>query len=145
MSQYNEPSNIQYARFQILPVDLHFELFWSVGIPTILVAITMDEALEYIRLETPDMVQGSFDSYGYTHIHVHVCTHENVVCRLVANMAVSEKSDLHRQHTDTHQDATWWKEPFIIGYYIKATFSVRCMTFHIKSHTMKVLVILSHL
>ncbi len=34
MSQYNKLSNIQYARFQILPVDLHFGLFWSAGIPT---------------------------------------------------------------------------------------------------------------
>ncbi len=25
MSQYNKLSNIQYARFHILPVDLHFE------------------------------------------------------------------------------------------------------------------------
>ncbi len=33
MSQYNKLSNIQYARFQILPVDLHFRLFWSAGIP----------------------------------------------------------------------------------------------------------------
>ncbi len=31
--QYNKLSNIQYARFQILPVDLHFRLFWSAGIP----------------------------------------------------------------------------------------------------------------
>ncbi len=30
MSQYNKLSDIQYARFQILPVDLHF-LFWSPG------------------------------------------------------------------------------------------------------------------
>ncbi len=34
MSQYNKLSDIQYARFQILPVDLHFGLFWSAGIPT---------------------------------------------------------------------------------------------------------------
>ncbi len=34
MSQYNKLSDIKYARFQILPVDLHFELFWSAGIPT---------------------------------------------------------------------------------------------------------------
>ncbi len=34
MSQYNKLSNIQYARFQILHVDLHFGLFWSAGIPT---------------------------------------------------------------------------------------------------------------
>ncbi len=27
-------SDIQYARFQILPVDLYFGLFWSAGIPT---------------------------------------------------------------------------------------------------------------
>ncbi len=31
MSQYNKLSEIQYARFQILPVDLHFGLFWSSG------------------------------------------------------------------------------------------------------------------
>ncbi len=36
MSQYNKLSDIQYARFQILPVDLHFELFWSAGIPIML-------------------------------------------------------------------------------------------------------------
>ncbi len=35
MSQYNKLSNIQYARFQILPLDLNFGLFWSAGIPTI--------------------------------------------------------------------------------------------------------------
>ncbi len=34
MSQYNKLSDIQYASFQILPVDLHFGLFWSAGIPT---------------------------------------------------------------------------------------------------------------
>ncbi len=34
MSQYNKLSDIQYARFQILPMDLHFGLFWSAGIPT---------------------------------------------------------------------------------------------------------------
>ncbi len=34
MSPYNKLSHIQYARFQILPVDIHFGLFWSAGIPT---------------------------------------------------------------------------------------------------------------
>ncbi len=34
MSQYNKLSNIQYVIFQILPVVLHFGLFWSTGIPT---------------------------------------------------------------------------------------------------------------
>ncbi len=34
MSQYNKLSDIQYARFQILPVDVHFGLFWSAGIHT---------------------------------------------------------------------------------------------------------------
>ncbi len=34
MSQYNKLSDIQYARFQISPVDLHFGHFWSAGIPT---------------------------------------------------------------------------------------------------------------
>ncbi len=34
MSQYNKLSDIQYARFQILPVDLHVGQFWSAGIPT---------------------------------------------------------------------------------------------------------------
>ncbi len=29
-------SDIQYARFQILPVDLHSGQFWSAGIPTML-------------------------------------------------------------------------------------------------------------
>ncbi len=29
-------SNILYARFQILPVDVHFRLFWSAGIPTMI-------------------------------------------------------------------------------------------------------------
>ncbi len=32
MSQYNKLSDIQYARFQILPMDLHFGLFWSADI-----------------------------------------------------------------------------------------------------------------
>ncbi len=32
MSQYNKLSDIQYARFQILPVHLHFGNFWSAGI-----------------------------------------------------------------------------------------------------------------
>ncbi len=36
MSQCNQLSNIQYAKFQILPVDLHFGLFWSADIPTII-------------------------------------------------------------------------------------------------------------
>ncbi len=36
ISQYNKLSDIQYARFQILPVELHFGLFWSAGIPTML-------------------------------------------------------------------------------------------------------------
>ncbi len=35
MCHYNQLSDIQYARFQILPVDLHFGLFWSAGIPTL--------------------------------------------------------------------------------------------------------------
>ncbi len=34
MPQYNKLSDIQYARFQILPVDVHFGLIWSAGIPT---------------------------------------------------------------------------------------------------------------
>ncbi len=34
MSRYNKLSDNQYAKFQILPVDLHFGLFWSGGIPT---------------------------------------------------------------------------------------------------------------
>ncbi len=33
MSQYNKLSDIQYAKFHIRPVDLHFGLFWSAGIP----------------------------------------------------------------------------------------------------------------
>ncbi len=33
MSQYNKLSDIQYERFEILPVDFHFGLFWSAGIP----------------------------------------------------------------------------------------------------------------
>ncbi len=37
MSQYNKLSDIQYARFQILPMDIHFRLFWSAGIPTMVV------------------------------------------------------------------------------------------------------------
>ncbi len=36
MSQYNKLSDIQYVRFQTLPVDLHFGLFWSAGIPTMI-------------------------------------------------------------------------------------------------------------
>ncbi len=39
MSQYNKLSDIQYARFQILPVELHFGLFWSAGIPTMIEGI----------------------------------------------------------------------------------------------------------
>ncbi len=35
MSQYNKLPDIQYARFQILPVDFHFGLFCSAGIPTV--------------------------------------------------------------------------------------------------------------
>ncbi len=34
LPQYNKLSDIQYARFQILPVYLHFGLFWSADIPT---------------------------------------------------------------------------------------------------------------
>ncbi len=34
MSLYNKLSDIQYARFQTLSVELHFGLFWSAGIPT---------------------------------------------------------------------------------------------------------------
>ncbi len=37
MFQYNKLSDIQYARFQILPVYLHFGQFWSAGIPTMYV------------------------------------------------------------------------------------------------------------
>ncbi len=33
MSQYNKPSDIQYARFLILPVDLHFETFGQLVFP----------------------------------------------------------------------------------------------------------------
>ncbi len=29
-------SDIQYARFHILPVDLHFETVWSAGVPTMI-------------------------------------------------------------------------------------------------------------
>ncbi len=36
MSKYNKLSDIEYARFQILPVDLYFWLFWSAGISTVL-------------------------------------------------------------------------------------------------------------
>ncbi len=36
MSQYNKLSDIQYARFHILPVDFHFGLFLSAGIPTMI-------------------------------------------------------------------------------------------------------------
>ncbi len=36
MYQYNKLSDTQYARFHILPVDLHFGLFWSTGIPTMI-------------------------------------------------------------------------------------------------------------
>ncbi len=36
MSPYNKLSDIQYVRFQILPVDLHFRMFWSAGIPNML-------------------------------------------------------------------------------------------------------------
>ncbi len=37
MSQYNKLSDIQYARFHILPMDLHFETVWSAGITTMYV------------------------------------------------------------------------------------------------------------
>ncbi len=33
MSQYNKLSDIQYARLQILPVDLHFGLFGQLVFP----------------------------------------------------------------------------------------------------------------
>ena len=36
MSQYNKLFHCQYARFQILAVHLHFGLFWSRGISTVL-------------------------------------------------------------------------------------------------------------
>ncbi len=36
MFQYNKLSDIQYGRFQILPVDLHVGLFWIAGIPTMM-------------------------------------------------------------------------------------------------------------
>ncbi len=36
MSQYKEiPYFFQFAKFQILTVHLHVELFWSRGIPTL--------------------------------------------------------------------------------------------------------------
>ncbi len=41
MSKYNKLSDIQYARFQILPVDLHFGLFWSAGIPTMILGTSL--------------------------------------------------------------------------------------------------------
>ncbi len=37
ISQYNKLSDIQYARFQILPLELHVGLFWSAGIPTMII------------------------------------------------------------------------------------------------------------
>ncbi len=40
MSQYNKLSDIQYATFQILPVDLHFGVFWPAGIPTMVLLYT---------------------------------------------------------------------------------------------------------
>ncbi len=42
MSLYNKLSDIQYARFQILPEDLHFGPFWSAVIPTMTVNIEAD-------------------------------------------------------------------------------------------------------
>ncbi len=51
MSQYNKLSNIQYARFQILHVDLHFGLYWSAGIPTMHMCVVGLETMwcrEYI-------------------------------------------------------------------------------------------------
>ncbi len=57
MSQYNKPSDIKYARFQILPVDLHFGLFWSTGIPTMYLHIQLNNA----PLES------------LSHSQVHVC------------------------------------------------------------------------
>ncbi len=36
MFQYNKLFDFQYARFQILVVHIHFGLFWSGGIPTLL-------------------------------------------------------------------------------------------------------------
>ncbi len=49
MSQYNKLSNYQHARFQILSVHLHFGLFWSAGIPTIM----EDDAILNDSLEKP--------------------------------------------------------------------------------------------
>ncbi len=34
MPQYNKLLDIQFERFQMMPVDLHFGLFWSASIPT---------------------------------------------------------------------------------------------------------------
>ncbi len=49
MSQYNKLSDIQYARFQILPVDLHFGVFWSTGIPTMPWPALFDQTMAWDR------------------------------------------------------------------------------------------------
>ncbi len=58
-------SNIQYARFHILPVDLHFGLFWSACIPTML-CIDVDKS-SYIM-----------PVYSQCHVDSLACIEQNV-------------------------------------------------------------------
>ncbi len=53
MSQYNKLSDFQYTRFHILDVQLHFELFRSVGISAMMVNMVMTLDCAYLaRMET---------------------------------------------------------------------------------------------
>ncbi len=63
MSQYNKLSDIQYARFQILLVDLHFGLFWSAGIPTMKRRVHVD----YSTIHHGGPPQCNIYEHGWTH------------------------------------------------------------------------------
>ncbi len=59
MSQCNKLSDIQYARFQILPVDLHFGLFWSAGIPTMSRAPMVEHETNNLRVDSSSSTLGT--------------------------------------------------------------------------------------
>ncbi len=68
MSQHNKLSDIQYARFQILPVDLQVGLFWSAGIPTMYhISNTMSCQL-YAHLCQPMYYMYKFKFNGYLYL-----------------------------------------------------------------------------
>ncbi len=77
MSQYNKLSDIQYTRFQILHVDLHFGLFWSAGIPTMLwlsqplCNISILKAAWLSQLTPPTVISICID---FIHGVVNICT-----------------------------------------------------------------------